>query len=376
MKKTPLSAVKPGMELARPVYGIKGEILLNVGTKLKPKYIRNLLLMGVGSVYIKDERLADVKQDELINEKTKQEAHLLIKNMFTETSEGGENFKNIVKLEEEITTVTNKLFEDILSNDELILNLVDIKATNNYFFEHSLSVAVLSIIIALKMNIPVSRVKRNAAGLLLFDIGNTKIPKNILSKKGSLNKKEFEDIKKHPLHGHQLFKKNKIFSDSSGLIVAQHHERLNGKGYPRGLEGKKINLLAQIVSVADVYDALISDRPYRKAFYPFEALELLSGMGEAGLNVDIIRVLFNFVAAFPVGLHVMLSNGESGLVVDNTPGHPLRPKVRIFYEGNRLTPLSDPYEIDLTEKLDIVVEKVLTDDKAIEVTVNSFPFVD
>ena len=363
MKKVSVKDVKPGMELARPVYGVEGQVILNEGVKLKPQYIRNLVQMDVSSVYVKDERLEDVEQEDVIAEKTKLETRNLLKNVFKETAQGKESLKNVVKLEKKITQTIDNIIEDILENKELVLNLVEIKSTNNYHFDHSLSVAVLSIITAIKMELPLSLIKRNTPGLLLFDIGNIKIPNFILNKPGPLTNDELEIVKKHPVHGYRIFKKTNLFSDNTADIILQHHERLDGNGYPRGLKEDDINLFAQIVAVADVYDALISHRPYRQAYSPDKALQILSTMSNEGLNARLIQEFYKFVAAYPVGTHVMLSNEQSGLVIGNTAGYPFRPKVRVFYEGEQLTPISNPYEIDLTERLDVVVKRVINEEE-------------
>ena len=362
MRKVSIQNVKPGMELARPVYGVEGQTILKAGVALKPKYIQKLYQMDINAVYVKDERLEDVEQEDVIAEKTKQETRMVLKSVFLETSNSGESRKNIVNLERKIIDTVNNIFDDILGNKELVLNLVDIKSTDNYFFDHSLSVAVMSIITALKMDLPRSMIKRNTPGMLLFDIGMTKIPAFILNKSGELSPEEFDVIKRHPKHGFQLFKDSKMFSDSAADIILQHHERIDGQGYPRGLKEKDISLFAQIVAVADVYDALISKRPYRRAYQPYEALAILSSMWNQGLNADIIRELFKFVAAYPLGTHVMLSTGHSGLVIGNTAGNPFRPRVRIFYEGEELSPIANPYEVDLTENLDVVVDRVIVEE--------------
>ncbi len=363
MRKISIEAAKEGMELARPVYSIDGQIIINKGIKLKPRYIDNLMMKNIPSVYVRDERIDDVKEEEVIAERTKQEARSVLKNIFTETKQSNTGFRSIVKLERQVMDTVNNIVNDIMENRDVMINLADIKITNNYYFDHSITVSVLSIITAMKMDIPLTMIKRNTPELMLFDIGNQKIAQNILSKKDKLSENEFNEIKKHPILGNQIFKKTNLNTDTNGAIISQHHERVDGSGYPYGLKQKDLHILSQILAVADVYDALISDRPYRKAYPPHEALDILSGRGNEGLNVDIVTKLFRFVAAYPVGAKVMLSNEQSGLVVGNTMGYPFRPKVRIFYEGSEQTPLSSPYEIDLAEKsLNIVVTGVMKDE--------------
>ncbi len=363
MKKTPLKAVKTGLELelARPVYGLMGEVLLNTGAALKPQYITALLEMGISSVYIKDERLADIDQEDVISEKTRQEAHLLIKNIFTENIKSSDGYRFIYRSQKSIWEVANNIIDDLLENKNIVINVADIKALNNYYFQHSLSVTVISVIACLIYDFPISLIKRYFSGIMLFDIGNTRLPQRLLYKKGAFSEKDYDAIKKHTTHGFRILNKADIFSDNSALIPLQHHERLNGEGYPKKRSCKDINLVSQIVAVADIYDALISDRPYRNALHPFQALEVLSWMGESGLNMNIVKMLYEFISAFPIGLHVVLNNGESGLVIGNKKGYPFQPKVRLFYEGEKYSPLKTPYEEDLSTNKELNVEKVLLD---------------
>ena len=370
MKKTPLKAIKTDQVLARPVYGLLGEVLLNTGAELKSQYITALLEMGISSVYIKDKRLEDINQEDVISEKTRQEAHLLIKNIFTENIKSSEGHRFIYRSQKNIRDVTNNIIEDLLENRNIIINIADIKALNNYYFQHSLNVTIISAILCFKYEFPISLIKRYLGGIMLFDIGNTRLPQRLLYKKGIYSEKDSETIKKHTEYGFKILKNAEIFSDNATLLALQHHERLNGEGYPKKRSGKDINLVSQIVAVADIYDALISDRPHRSALYPFQALEILAWMGESGLNMDIVNMLHEFVSAFPIGLQVVLNNGESGLVIANKRNHPFQPKVRLFYEGENFSPLKNPYDVDLSRKKNLKVEKVLMDNNEL-VTVSA-----
>lgn len=363
MRKVSLNKAKPGTVLARPVFGLNGQILLNAGAKLKQQYINNLALMGFNSVYVKDNRLEDVSCEEPVSERTRQEGYTVLKNVFDGLLKGDKNYRSLIRMENSILDIVSRLIDEIDFNRDL-LNPLDIKSMNNYYYyEHSINVAILSIVAALNTGMPLNRIKRDAPGLLLFDIGNIKVPPHILMKRGPLSGNEYEIIRKHPVYGDQVIKKSKLFTGTARKIISQHHERNNGSGYPKGLKEKDINHLAQIAAVADVYDALISERPYRKAMLPDEALKELSCMEETGLNMGLVKVFYNFVAAYPLGTHVMLSNGMSGLVSANTPGSPACPTVRVFYEGEQLIPVSSPYEINLSEKEDVVIKKVIKEEE-------------
>lgn len=182
-------------------------------------------------------------------------------------------------------------------------------------------------------------------GALLHDIGLTQVYKLILNKQGSLSPGEFAEIKKHPLHAEKIL---------AGLdkqvvrIALQHHERLDGSGYPRGLRGREVDFLAQIVAVADIYEAMINERAYRQAHPAREALEYLMASGGTLFDLSIIKAFVQNVTAYPAGTLVRLSSGETGVVCQNRRGLPLHPLVEIFFDpaGQPVT----PYRVDTYQR--------------------------
>jgi len=179
---------------------------------------------------------------------------------------------------------------------------------------------------------------------LMHDVGKIFIPKEIINKRSKLTKEEFELIKKHPIKGYKMLKNSNSFPYHSCIGILHHHERFNGTGYPTGLSGEEISLLGRIITVSDVYDALTSDRPYRKALFPSEAVEYIMGGCGTLFDPKISNAFVKIIAPYPVGVSVKLSNNKSGIVVKNYPDFCLRPVVKILFHGN--TPV-EPYFIDL-----------------------------
>ena len=357
MRLVHLTKVRSGMVVARAIYGSSGQKLLNAVTVIKTHYIKYLQQLGIGQIYVKDERLEGVNEEDIIAERTRLEVRALIKEMMQE-SRGRTSARKFCIIEDKISEGINILIEELLDNENLIISLADIRSADSYTFDHSLTVTLLSLILAMKLNYPLSLIKRNTIGFLLHDLGYVKVPERILRKQGPLTREEYALIKKHPQYGYELFKKSSLYSDSAAKIIYQHHERLEGQGYPRGLKKENIHWLAQIAAIADTYDALTSQRPYRKYYRPDEALNILSVEGGTKYNHDMLTAFFSFIAAYPTGTHVKLSTGESGLVIANREGYPYRPVVRVLYEGEK-HPHPNPYEIDLTQKLDVVVRGVV-----------------
>ena len=184
----------------------------------------------------------------------------------------------------------------------------------------------MSMLIAKQHGLSKREIRDVGIAGLLHDIGKQKIPKEILNKPGKLTDSEFDIMRKHSLYGYQMLREKRDISEQILLGVLQHHEKLNGKGYPLGIPKDKVFSYARIISVADIYDALVTTRPYKKAFSPREALEMIMAMTDE-LDIDVMRSFIETVILYPVNSIVMLSNGEKGRVVANSPQWVLRPKV-------------------------------------------------
>ena len=159
---------------------------------------------------------------------------------------------------------------------------------------------------------------------LLHDVGKTRVPIDILNKPGRLDDKEFEVMKQHTVFGYRMVKDKPDFNEAISLAVLQHHEKINGRGYPLGANENQITPYAKILSVADIYDALVTERPYKQAFSQRDAVEMIMSMtGE--LDMSAMKSFLESMILYPVGSIVDLSNGEKAKVVRNNPHYILRP---------------------------------------------------
>jgi len=164
-----------------------------------------------------------------------------------------------------------------------------------YTHGHSERVAKLAKAIAQKMNLPLRLIDRIYIAALLHDIGKVGIPDYILNKPSTLTKEEFDIVKQHSIKGEAILKEIGRFRSKEAKWVRYHHERWDGKGYPDGLKGEEIPLPSRIIAVADVYEALISDRPYRKALSKEEAMKQLKDMKGTALDPRIVDILFEII---------------------------------------------------------------------------------
>lgn len=222
--------------------------------------------------------------------------------------------------------VTSSLVSSIMENEAVALNIDALKFSDEYTFQHSVDVATISMLIARNSGMPGEEIQKIGMAGLLHDMGKSKIPNEILNKAGKLTEEEFAIMKNHSLFGYQILKEKGGIPQEVLMGVLQHHEKLNGKGYPMGVAAEKICPYAKILAIADIYDALVTERPYKKAFSQQDAIEMIMAMTDE-LDITFMRNFLGIVILYPVNSVVTLSNGEKAKVLKNNPQYPLRPKV-------------------------------------------------
>lgn len=350
MRLVDIDFIREGEVLGKSIYSAEGKILLGEGVPLSRDYLERLREMGISSVYLSDELFADVEIKDVINPVNRIEAIKI-------TRESLEQVKLGKRIESpKLYKAVNNIVDDILANETILMNMVDIKSLNDYTFAHSVNVAVLSIIIGTSLGYDTIKLRNLGLGALLHDIGKTKVPSEILNKKGRLNEEEFNEVKKHCEYGLDIIRENRELSLLSAHIAYQHHEQYNGCGYPRGIKGEEITEFARIVSVAHVYDALTSDRPYRRRILPHEAYEYIMTFSHTQFDHTIASHFLKHVAPYPNGTIVQLNTREKALVIDQNIDCLLRPIVRVYeYQGKAIP---RPFNYDLATNPTVLVEEV------------------
>jgi HD-GYP domain-containing protein (c-di-GMP phosphodiesterase class II) len=354
MRRISVDRIREGMVLAKTLYSVDGNILLNAGIKLKESYISKFRELGINEIYIDDKLSSDIIIEDVISDETRFEARMAVKKAMDNVMVGG----NIdVK---SIRNVVVNIVEELLRVPDAIINLQDLRTVDNYTFSHSANVCVLSAITGIALGYDAYRLKELCMGALLHDIGKTKIPNSILNKPGPLSTEEYEIIKRHTRYGYDILKQNVEVSAYTSYVALTHHERINGEGYPLGIKGEEIHEFSRIVSIADVFDAMTSNRVYRKRINISEAVEYLVAMGHHHFDYDIVKKFVEHVSIFPLGSYVTLSTGETAIVVDNNKKYPNRPVVRLVKDPEGVEYESFK-EIDLTSYNSIVITDVLDD---------------
>jgi putative nucleotidyltransferase with HDIG domain len=347
-----INRVEESDVLGKSILTNDGAVLLRAGVRLTAQYIERLKELGVVYVYVEDDRLSDIYvEDDRLNE-LKQSA---IKNM----SVIMKNLCGIGKAEvKDSLQKVEELIDYIIDVGDVNKSLFDIKTHDNYTFIHSIDTGIMAAFLGMSMKLSDSELMDLGLGAILHDIGKVCIDNKIINKAGMLTQEEFAEMKKHPVYGAELIKKNVNIPDSVVQIVAQHHERIDGKGYPTGLTGNSISKMAKIVSICDVYDAVSNDRSYRKKFSPNEAYELiLAGTGTAFCE-EIVNKFKKTFAVYPLGCCVKLSNGIEGYVIRQNSNFPDRPVIRVLYDSVTRKPTTF-YEVDLLKYPNVVITSVL-----------------
>ncbi len=236
--------------------------------------------------------------------------------------------------------VSSELMKALEENDALAVDVGALKVSDEYTFKHSVDVASMGMIIAKNRGLSTKEVQQIGVSGLLHDLGKSRIPNEILNKPGRLTEEEFEVMKTHPVLGYNMIKDKPELSTATKLGVLQHHEKMNGNGYPLKLQGDQITPFARILSVADIYDALVTERPYKDAFSPRDAVEMIMAM-TGDLDIHMIQSFLNSVILYPVDSIIKLSTGEFAKIVQNIPGYPTRPTVITLNHGQIYALASD-----------------------------------
>ena len=324
----PTHFLKPGMVLAKDIsaYGSMFALLVR-GQTLTETLIRRLLDAEIGGAYIESAIANDIDPAEILEPAYKKKVISDLKNIFDDCERTNTLSKHALN---HSMHVAEDLVMSILNQDVFLVDVVTIKDYDNYTYSHCVYVAMLSVLIGIQLKYNQKQLNELALCGLMHDIGKVDIPLEIINKTSRLTDAEFEEIKTHPLRSIERLRHNQNLTQRVFNGISCHHEKYDGTGYPYGLKGDKIHIYARILALADVYDALTSDRSYRRAWMPAEALEYMMAQSNIHFDHELLQCFLRTVAAYPLGSVVSLSNGAIGIVIQNNPENTLRPKVRII----------------------------------------------
>ncbi len=347
MRIIPVNRLTSDMELAKPVYH-KNNILLNIGVNNLHLYKKKLLSFGINYIYISDEYSRDIVLNDIIKDETRQKGKLIIEKTLNDISMNNEIDINNVK------SIISDMVNNLLGQHNVLLNLLDIKSYDSYTFDHSVNVAAISILIGQILKIPEKKLVDIGIGAILHDVGKILIPQEIINKTGKLDDEEWKIIRDHPRLGYNYLKENTDISPLSRIIILSHHERLDGSGYPKGINSDEIHKFAKIVAIADVFDALTTDRIYRDRWSINDVIDYFMSNVNIKFDQVIVENFIRNVAIYPNGMTVILSSGQKAIVKEQNRHFPLRPIVRLIEEADN-SKVKEDILINLMDELDIII---------------------
>lgn len=370
MIRLALDYVKPGMILGRDIYGADGQVILTAGVALSEKYLAHLRKWEVASVYVSDSSLALPDLEAVIGEPLRARTVKSVRSAFSAV--GG---KGLFSVSAECRQLVDMVVEQVLRDKNAILQLAHLSRHQHDLFTHSVNVAVLSVLTAITHGIRDGRDLFDITlGALLHDIGKVFIPRAVLEKREPHTDEEQEIMRGHAAAGFEVLRKAADFSLTAAHIAYQHHEHFAGGGYPRGLAGQDILLLARIVAVANAYENIVAGRGGQKGVEAHVAYEQILAGVNSRFDPNIAKALLTKVAVYPVGTVLSLTTGVIGVVTKVTPLLQHRPQVKVFRDAAG-RPLDKPYVINLADRehLTVFIDRVLSDYEKAMVLIHGQP---
>lgn len=333
MREISVERLKTGDTLASSIHcSFSYRLLLPKGTVITEEHLRRLSSLKAQGhcLVLEPSDVEGIRLDLLdrVDEKVKRaylDTYVVGKSIFDNLQRG--NPVNI-KLASEAVEV---LVGEIMQRGDLLLQLAANRLIDDYTFSHMVNVAVYTASYGKCQNYSRGDISDLCLAGLLHDVGKARLPVEALHKRGELTAEELVLVRSHPEYGYLELLKIREINERVRQGVLQHHERGDGSGYPKSLRQKEISRFARIIAVADVYDALTSDRCYRTRVLPHEGAEVL--IGDSALNrldLEIVRVFLSSIVLYPVGTEVVLSDGRQARVVLINDGFPLRPVLEVL----------------------------------------------
>ncbi|GGY51665.1 cyclic di-GMP phosphodiesterase [Bacterioplanes sanyensis] len=232
-------------------------------------------------------------------------------------------------------TVVKDCVDRVVGNPNAVLWLTRLKNQDEYTAEHSVNVCLLAISLGRLLDLAPYELENLGMCGLMHDIGKMKVPPEILNKPGPLSPQEFEEMARHTVYGRQLLMGRSDIYPGAVDVAFSHHERLDGKGYPRGIDSHKISRFTRIVTIVDAYDAMTSDRCYKAGMSSIDALRIINRNVDVQFDADIARTFIQMIGLYPPGYLMQMSNGEVGIILSSDPGYRLKPKVIMILDAQQ-----------------------------------------
>lgn len=244
--------------------------------------------------------------------------------------------------------LVDEISKSVLRQPHALISLARLKSADEYTYLHSVAVCALMIALARQLNLDEETVRNAGMAGLLHDIGKVGIPLKVLNKPGKLTDEEFAIVKSHPELGAKILIENYQVPAMALDVCLHHHEKVDGTGYPFGLKGDTISLFAKMGAVCDVYDAITSNRPYKKGWSPADSIRKMAEWSKGHFDEAVFQAFVKTVGIYPTGSLVRLESGRLAVVIEQNDASLLMPKVKIFFSAKTKMPI-------IQEVLDLAV---------------------
>jgi HD-GYP domain-containing protein (c-di-GMP phosphodiesterase class II) len=357
MRRLAVENAQLGMILARAIYDGAGNLILDAGTVLDAIHLPVLPRLEVKEIIVQDGRVDDVIIVPLISEETEAHAVRLLHSLMDNNR--GKLLEHIKLDTASVDRCAKEIIQDFYSVFMGEINIDGCTSTGNFDFVHPVKVAGLSILMGRRAGYNKSDLNTLGIAALLQNIGYIGVPQGILTGLDLEAQEASPEFRKHVEIGYQILKRQRELDPKVPEIVAQHHERWNGSGYPRNLKGHQISPFARIIAIASSYHSLVSNHRNQKAYTPPEAAEYISAYSGELFDPDMVQIFMRNVPFYPKGVSVRLNTGEVGVVTDSNIGYIGRTKIRICYGRDMLD--VRPYDIDLSlpENQNMTIAEIL-----------------
>ncbi len=270
-----------------------------------------------------------------------------------------------------LAEVADEMVETMFSYPDAMICLARIRSKDAYLMEHSLNVAILLAHFGRHLGMEKEHIKEVTLGGLMHDVGKIMTPSAILHKPGNLSDREFAVIREHPVHSRRILESTAGITSIMVDVAANHHERLDGSGYPLGLRGDQLSRYARMAAIVDVYDALTAERVYKAGMAQTRAFRMLLEDKQQHFDRDLVQSFIKCMGVYPAGALVLLSNHRLAIVLKQNEEHPLYPQVRMIFNVTSDHYIA-PCDIDLAKKTqDIKIERCV-DPKEFKIELEPF----
>ncbi|WP_439827306.1 HD-GYP domain-containing protein [Aeromonas enteropelogenes] len=352
----PVNKLKPGMYVIAIASQTGGMEIAQMGLVSNQAQIDHLIQLGVLTVRIDLARskLGSVDSDALAapdpgTSTAHGERHLRgsgegrelkIRRLYQEARELQGKFIRHLKAGEPIditplAEVAEEMVDTMFTHGDAMLCLARIRAKDAYLMEHSMNVAILLANFGRYLGLERSVLKELTLGGLLHDVGKIMTPDEVLHKPGKLTDEEFAIMRQHVVHSYGILKNTKGITATMLEVAANHHERLDGSGYPRKLKGDQLSLHTRMSCIVDVYDAITADRVYKTGMQPTQAFRILLKGINQHFDAELVTKFIKCMGVYPVGTLVMLSNQRLAIVMQRNEQQPLKPVVKVIYHATQ-----------------------------------------